>query len=1731
MCHIVSGLRRVWVICSLALGLASCLEVERGAGSGEGMDTPAVDASFDGDGSQQIECQLDEDCVGKVVAGPCQRPDCQSGVCALAPDSSKTGGSCRDVDNLCLLGVCDEAGQCSNVAPVACEASGDPGCVTDACDPSTGQCSALFESVGTPCPTSLCLAAACDGSGDCVNAGVQAGEPCSTDTPCLDNGVCSEAGACLEQWVCPCTDDSECDDALDCTVDTCVDENCAFKPYEFSCAINGECYYADKPAPDDACRVCKPSLSQAAWTTIACDDDNPCTDDSCDSGEGCTHVAVADGTDCAGQGDCGALPSTCQAGSCACDIQCVLSDDCADNPNAPELPPCHRYKCDEGTCTTKADDSLDNSPCSASDPCLGNGLCSAGECDAQPIECGPCSTCTATSDTEYECQAASALNAAPCDDGDGCTESDVCSDGQCAGVPLDCTGFDGQCVVGACANGTCFQEAANAGNPCDDGVACTQDEVCTDGACTSPNPCTCSTSTDCDDGLTCTTGVCTNGSCSFPVDTGCAIDGLCVTEGEANAANGCLICDSARSTNTWSAVVCDDDNACTDDACTIGDGSCTFTPDDTNVCNDGEACSSDDACVDGACIGTVACLVDTDCNAQAPPACQRWVCQDCACVAEVDATQNGTSCDDGLFCTGGDQCAAGTCQGTFDTDCSGAGDGKCKQGVCDEGAGACLAVNRDAGVSCEDGDPCIVGETCSAQGVCDGELKDCSFLDGACTTGTCNSGTCVPVVSPAADCDDAEDCTTGDTCTATGACEGVWDSANCGCNDDNTCSGLTDTCNTGRCNLDTNECYKEPSGQGDACDDGDPCTAGDACSSAGTCQGTPYFCDDGKSCTSDSCDGAGGCLTELDEGDCIIDDQCRSNGELKDDNPCLVCDGTADSAEWSNNDGGACDDGDLCTDADTCDGGACQGTPYVCEDDELTCTNAQCGAGPGECEQVLAADFCLISGTCYPKNDGNPGFPCQVCRPSVSSSSWTYVGGDCDDGDPCTRNDSCSNGICAGESFSCNDNRSCTDDTCDGQGCNFEVIAGNCLIDGTCLADQTLDPTNPCRICDASAVPPTSWTNRPSGTSCEDGLTCTEPDTCDGMGICVPGGSTCTPDWCEDATCTSGSGCDITLKPNHCRIAGTCYQNGDLNPANACQRCSAANDTEAWTSATSSCDDGDPCTRDDTCSSGVCTGTPYTCDDGLACTTDTCDGAGTCEHEVAVNACVIAGSCYLAGELLEENGCRECDPNISQTGWTSLPDGSSCEGSGLSCAVAACQSGVCNETYDPTSDECFIGGDCYEDGSPNPQNECQVCEISGAPQAWTSVLEGQPCGDTSMDGCSASRCQQGSCVFETAPEFSGCDDGSSDTVGDWCVNGICGGFVRQTDDSHGQPLIPDRFERAARSGPGEALATWTKDVMCLGLAGQVMECTADVAISRFSGAATADTSVDLTFAQPVPLARHGLTEHYAGVGSEIFEFDGSEWPQWWGYTGYDIKEAFHGMVRDKAGALVERWVFADTDTLIVCENSEGSGCSYWGPTGASVAGFVVQQEFLYFVDTLNADLRVLRWGSGDPEWEIEQSEYLSGGGPASAVTASGGVIVIAGQKGTLFVGTAESSGLTKINVPGLEGVQSAVNFSSATTFNGRFVVAGSSTIAEDKFHHRALLVVHAPIAASSTDSAAWSAHEVDGASADCTVGCDWLSQLRFTGTVGLESSALYLFGAWRGGSTANQERGLWLYSQ
>lgn len=201
-------------------------------------------------------------------------------------------------------------------------------------------------------------------------------------------------------------------------------------------------------------------------------------------------------------------------------------------------------------------------------------------------------------------------------------------------------------------------------------------------------------------------------------------------------------------------------------------------------------------------------------------------------------------------------------------------------------------------------------------------------------------------------------------------------------------------------------------------DDGNPCTLGDMCGPGGTpVPGLPA--PDAHLCWLPG-DELGMCV----EGLCVPADEACGAGE----DPCVEIEGiwVEDYVNCSETllTGPSCDDGDACTVWDSCDQGVCTGGgPAPCFNDPNPCVTTGCDSATG----------CIYE----PVADGTV----------------------CDDGDLCTVNDLCDEGICVGIPMPCDDANPCTTDLCDESGgCMFEPATGpecpgGSCVEGACVPD------------------------------------------------------------------------------------------------------------------------------------------------------------------------------------------------------------------------------------------------------------------------------------------------------------------------------------------------------------------------------------------------------------------------------------------------------------------------------------------------------------------------------------------------------------------------------------------------------------------------------------------------------------------------------------------------------
>jgi len=516
-----------------------------------------------------------------------------------------------------------------------------------------------------------------------------------------------------------------------------------------------------------------------------------------------------------------------------------------------------------------------------------------------------------------------------------------------------------------------------------------------------------------------------------------------------------------------------------------------------------------------------------------------------------------------------------------------------------------------------------------------------------------------------------------------------------------TTSDVTRSGDTGPATPDTTvDAESPPCEEGKACNDGDFCTKSDVCT-GGACMGVPIDCTASEApCASATCvDGI--CERSIDDGFCLIDDACWTEGQPNENEPCQRCVPVLSTDAWSNNDGDTCGEGedDLCNPF-TCQGGACVANPVVCDaDDGNPCTADSCLGG--DCEQL-------------------------------------QVSGDCDDGDPCTTGDVCDKGNCIGGTADCDDGLTCTTDSCAGADCVHAIAPGFCAIDGMCVAAGEKNPMNTCQVCEPT-VDPAAWGSAPDGDLCEDGSDCSTPDSCQ-AGVCLAGPSPCPDDGdpCTVPTC-EGNACDMEDA-----VAGTLCDDGDvctLNDSCSAGVCVPGPTDEAclpdpgctyhadcypeqicgswYTTGEQKC--SDPCAGDQDCPFGfICSKAPGSiqvgyCEPAIgAGAQDTpCSDGTTCETGLCVNS-KCAGGCLDDQHCTAPNHTCELigDLSIGYAGTACTDDGAlkqqgqMCTNDGNTWDSLQCASGHCDLSA-PTDALAVCSNACTS------QNDCQTGQICG----------------------------------------------------------------------------------------------------------------------------------------------------------------------------------------------------------------------------------------------------------------------------------------------------------------------------------------------------------------------------------------------------------------------------------
>lgn len=268
-------------------------------------------------------------------------------------------------------------------------------------------------------------------------------------------------------------------------------------------------------------------------TSSQCDDFNACTTDMCTIATGTCTNAPTSGGSCNDGNACTTI-DRCEMGVC------VGQDPLSCTPSGP----CVTASCDPafGCVEQHAEAGVacdDLHACSPSSTCDGAGVCS-----------GP-----------FVCPS----------DGNACTE-DVCMGPACAAIPV---ANGTMCPGGGCCGGVCMDTQTDELNCGLCARACMDGESCVMGRCMTA----CGPTGACDDGLSCTSDVC-SGTCVNTVMSGfCVIGGACVAANTANPANPCQQCRPALAQRAWSPAP------------------------GSPPCEDGRFCTSNDTCSEGVCVG------------------------------------------------------------------------------------------------------------------------------------------------------------------------------------------------------------------------------------------------------------------------------------------------------------------------------------------------------------------------------------------------------------------------------------------------------------------------------------------------------------------------------------------------------------------------------------------------------------------------------------------------------------------------------------------------------------------------------------------------------------------------------------------------------------------------------------------------------------------------------------------------------------------------------------------------------------------------------------------------------------------------------------------------------------------------------------------------------------------------------------------------------------------------
>ncbi len=333
--------------------------------TGACANRPAGDGTACDDGD---DCTVDDSCAGGTCSQSRPRDCDDDNVCTA--DTCRTGSGCR---HTATQGSCDDGNPCSEndrCEGGVCRGGGAPDC--DDNDP--------------------CTLDRCDPAGPtCEHEPVPDGGPCDDGDRCTTGDTC-RAGECKSG------EPLDCDDGLECTLDSCTRGECTHAPRSGPCDAGDPCTVNDRCVgevcyPGDIVDADDDGFADADCGGTDCDDTRPTVKpglpEDCEDGHDNDCDGAVDGAD----RECGGAPADacdvhtdCAAGkvcarhrgegsrrcsaTCAADHHCAPTEVCSPLPGAANL----------GFCQPAAADGKTSGEACTEDTACRSGLCFEGYC-------------------------------------------------------------------------------------------------------------------------------------------------------------------------------------------------------------------------------------------------------------------------------------------------------------------------------------------------------------------------------------------------------------------------------------------------------------------------------------------------------------------------------------------------------------------------------------------------------------------------------------------------------------------------------------------------------------------------------------------------------------------------------------------------------------------------------------------------------------------------------------------------------------------------------------------------------------------------------------------------------------------------------------------------------------------------------------------------------------------------------------------------------------------------------------------------------------------------------------------------------------------------------------------------------------------------------------------------------------------------------------------------------